>query len=178
MLLFWFWDWDLSCRKVLSWIQQTSSGFSPPAANCSTLPSPGARKCFHVRSCISQNITCICAYSLWVFTRECVSIENKFFLRAKLLYVHICFAVYLTGSGRGGQIITSFTVQLSSFNLLFLFLCAELLVNANITSVSLPFHPKCKSTCHNLLLSRNYKASEDNLLLVLIASVYSNAPAN
>lgn len=76
----------------------------------------------------------------------------------------------------GAQIMASFTLQLSSSDSLLLFPCTELLVNANITSASLSLHPQCKLTCCNLLLSRNYKAQEDNLLLVLIASVYSNTP--
>lgn len=76
----------------------------------------------------------------------------------------------------GAQVVAAFTMQMSSSDSLLLFPCTEFLAHANITSASLPLHPQCKLTCCNLLLSRNYKAQEDNLLLVLIASVYCNAP--
>lgn len=50
----WFWDWNLSHRKVFSWKQQTKSGLSPPAAAYPLVLVQGTA--FHVDSYMSQNI--------------------------------------------------------------------------------------------------------------------------
>lgn len=80
-----------------------------------------------------------------------LSTKHKFFSDVKPLHVHMWCAVYLTVSERGAQLVASFIVQVTSFNLLFIFPYPELHVNAGIiffSSLSILNVNRLATTCH------------------------------
>lgn len=79
----------------------------PSSCRLQHTPKSWCKEAFHVNSCISQSIYMHMHMLFLGFYH--LSIKHEFFSDAKPPYVHIWFAVYLTRSDMGAQIMVSFT---------------------------------------------------------------------